>query len=66
MPKKLNLTGDAEADRLVSEVPFVLLSGTLLDQQISSESFANPSSSTPARSCSGRGGHSARSSRSAG
>lgn len=43
MPKKLNLTGDAEADRLLSEDLFALLSGMLLDQQISMElAFAGP------------------------
>ncbi|MCI2419819.1 Fe-S cluster assembly protein HesB [Saccharopolyspora sp. K220] len=43
MPKKLNLTGDADADRLLSEDPFALLSGMLLDQQISMEiAFAGP------------------------
>jgi hypothetical protein len=34
MPKKLNLTGDADADKLLSEDPFALLTGMLLDQQI--------------------------------
>lgn len=43
MPNKLNLTGDAEADKLLSDDPFALLSGTLLDQQISMEvAFAGP------------------------
>jgi hypothetical protein len=33
MPNKLNLTGDAEADQLLSEDSFALLTGMLLDQQ---------------------------------
>jgi hypothetical protein len=33
MPNKLNLTGDAEADELLSKDPFALLTGMLLDQQ---------------------------------
>lgn len=37
MPKKLRLTGDAEADKLLSEDPFALLTGMLLDQQIAME-----------------------------
>jgi uncharacterized HhH-GPD family protein len=43
MSRKLNLTGDADADKLLSDDPFALLSGTLLDQQISMEiAFAGP------------------------
>ncbi|PXY31044.1 HhH-GPD-type base excision DNA repair protein [Prauserella muralis] len=43
MPKKLNLTGDAEADRLLSSDPFALLTGLLLDQQFPMEhAFAGP------------------------
>ena len=43
MPKKLHLTGDADADRLLSEDPFALLTGMLLDQQIAMETaFAGP------------------------
>lgn len=39
----LNLTGDAEADELLSEDPFALLTGTLLDQQIAMEvAFTGP------------------------
>lgn len=34
MPAMLHLTGDAEADKLLSEDPFALLTGMLLDQQI--------------------------------
>ncbi|QIZ36725.1 HhH-GPD-type base excision DNA repair protein [Saccharopolyspora sp. ASAGF58] len=42
MPK-LNLTGDADADKLLSEDSFALLTGMLLDQQISMEiAFAGP------------------------
>ncbi|GAA2800390.1 HhH-GPD-type base excision DNA repair protein [Saccharopolyspora taberi] len=37
MAKKLNLTGDADADQLLSEDPFALLTGMLLDQQIAME-----------------------------
>ncbi|GLY63414.1 HhH-GPD-type base excision DNA repair protein [Amycolatopsis taiwanensis] len=43
MPNKLRLTGDAESDKLLSEDPFALLTGMLLDQQISMEiAFAGP------------------------
>ncbi|MDA3625411.1 HhH-GPD-type base excision DNA repair protein [Saccharopolyspora oryzae] len=43
MPKKLNLTGDAEADKLLSDDPFALLTGMLLDQQVAMEvAFAGP------------------------
>lgn len=43
MPNKLNLTGDDEADKLLSDDPFALLTGMLLDQQIAMEvAFAGP------------------------
>lgn len=43
MPNKLNLTGDAEADELLSKDPFALLTGMLLDQQVAMEvAFAGP------------------------
>ena len=43
MPKALHLTGDAEADKLLSEDPFALLTGMLLDQQIAMEiAFSGP------------------------
>ncbi|HVW40313.1 MAG TPA: HhH-GPD-type base excision DNA repair protein [Amycolatopsis sp.] len=43
MPKALHLTGDAEADKLLSEDPFALLTGMLLDQQIAMEiAFIGP------------------------
>lgn len=43
MPNKLNLTGDADADQLLSEDPFALLTGMLLDQQVAMEiAFAGP------------------------
>jgi uncharacterized HhH-GPD family protein len=43
MPKTLHLTGDADADRLLSEDPFALLVGLLLDQQFPMEhAFAGP------------------------
>lgn len=43
MPTKLRLTGDAEADALLSKDPFALLTGMLLDQQISMEiAFIGP------------------------
>ncbi|WP_216210194.1 HhH-GPD-type base excision DNA repair protein [Amycolatopsis aidingensis] len=43
MPNTLTLTGDAEADKLLSEDPFALLTGMLLDQQIAMEvAFAGP------------------------
>ncbi|HJQ47179.1 MAG TPA: HhH-GPD-type base excision DNA repair protein [Amycolatopsis sp.] len=43
MPNALHLTGDAEADKLLSEDPFALLTGMLLDQQIAMEiAFAGP------------------------
>lgn len=39
----LHLTGDADADKLLSEDPFALLSGMLLDQQVAMEvAFAGP------------------------
>jgi uncharacterized HhH-GPD family protein len=43
MPHQLHLTGDAEADRLLSKDPFALLTGMLLDQQIPMEvAFSGP------------------------
>lgn len=43
MTQDLWLTGDAEADRLLSSDPFALLVGMLLDQQVTMESaFAGP------------------------
>lgn len=43
MPKKLRLTGDPAADKLLSEDPFALLTGLLLDQQFPMEhAFAGP------------------------
>jgi uncharacterized HhH-GPD family protein len=43
MPNKLNLTGDAEADQLLSEDSFALLTGMLLDQQVAMEvAFSGP------------------------
>ncbi|SHF37294.1 HhH-GPD-type base excision DNA repair protein [Streptoalloteichus hindustanus] len=43
MPKTLRLTGDAEADKLLSDDPFALLAGMLLDQQVPMErAFAGP------------------------
>ncbi|MEU6263996.1 HhH-GPD-type base excision DNA repair protein [Saccharopolyspora shandongensis] len=43
MPKTLNLTGDAETDKLLSEDSFALLTGMLLDQQVAMEiAFAGP------------------------
>ncbi|WP_132877035.1 HhH-GPD-type base excision DNA repair protein [Tamaricihabitans halophyticus] len=43
MAKKLRLTGDAEADKLLSSDPFALLTGLLLDQQFPMEhAFAGP------------------------
>jgi uncharacterized HhH-GPD family protein len=43
MPKKLRLTGDPAADKLLSEDPFALLVGLLLDQQFPMEhAFAGP------------------------
>lgn len=43
MPKKLRLTGDAEADKLLSGDPFALLTGLLLDQQFPMEhAFMGP------------------------
>jgi uncharacterized HhH-GPD family protein len=43
MPNKLRLAGDAEADKLLGEDPFALLTGMLLDQQIAMEiAFAGP------------------------
>ena len=43
MPHELHLTGDAEADRLLSKDPFALLTGMLLDQQIAMEiAFIGP------------------------
>jgi uncharacterized HhH-GPD family protein len=43
MPAALHLTGDAEADELLSDDPFALLTGMLLDQQIAMEiAFSGP------------------------
>lgn len=43
MPKKLRLTGDPEADKLLNSDPFALLTGLLLDQQYPMEhAFAGP------------------------
>ncbi|PKW15242.1 HhH-GPD-type base excision DNA repair protein [Saccharopolyspora spinosa] len=43
MPKTLHLTGDAEADKLLSDDSFALLVGMMLDQQIAMEiAFAGP------------------------
>src|SRR5437879_1110150 len=43
MAKRLRLTGDPEADALLSDDPFALLTGMLLDQQISMEiAFIGP------------------------
>lgn len=43
MPNKLTLTGDAEADQLLSEDSLALLIGMLLDQQIAMEvAFTGP------------------------
>jgi uncharacterized HhH-GPD family protein len=43
MSDVLHLTGDAEADRLLSEDSFALLTGMLLDQQVAMElAFAGP------------------------
>jgi uncharacterized HhH-GPD family protein len=43
MPKALRLTGDPEADKLLSRDPFALLTGMLLDQQIAMEvAFSGP------------------------
>jgi uncharacterized HhH-GPD family protein len=43
MPTKLRLTGDPDADKLLSEDPFALLTGLLLDQQYPMEhAFAGP------------------------
>lgn len=43
MAPKLHLTGDAEADALLSRDPFALLTGMLLDQQIAMEvAFIGP------------------------
>jgi uncharacterized HhH-GPD family protein len=43
MPAALHLTGDAEADALLSSDPFALLVGMLLDQQVPMENaFAGP------------------------
>ncbi|MCC8250734.1 HhH-GPD-type base excision DNA repair protein [Saccharothrix luteola] len=43
MPKKLRLTGDPAADKLLSDDPFALLVGLLLDQQFPMEhAFAGP------------------------
>ncbi|NIJ10236.1 putative HhH-GPD family protein [Saccharomonospora amisosensis] len=43
MPAKLRLTGDAETDKLLSQDPFALLTGMLLDQQIAMDlAFAGP------------------------
>ncbi|MFI6027925.1 HhH-GPD-type base excision DNA repair protein [Amycolatopsis magusensis] len=43
MTRQLRLTGDAAADKLLSEDPFALLTGMLLDQQIAMEvAFIGP------------------------
>lgn len=43
MNRTLHLTGDADADRLLSEDPLALMIGMLLDQQVAMESaFAGP------------------------
>ncbi|ASR38278.1 Fe-S cluster assembly protein HesB [Prauserella marina] len=43
MAKNLHLTGDADADKLLSDDPFALLTGMLLDQQVAMEvAFAGP------------------------
>jgi uncharacterized HhH-GPD family protein len=43
MPTKLRLTGDPDADKLLSKDPFALLVGLLLDQQFPMEhAFAGP------------------------
>lgn len=43
MPTKLRLTGDPDADKLLSDDPFALLTGLLLDQQFPMEhAFAGP------------------------
>lgn len=43
MAPDLHLTGDTDADRLLSEDPFALVIGMLLDQQVSMElAFAGP------------------------
>ncbi|WP_137812431.1 HhH-GPD-type base excision DNA repair protein [Gandjariella thermophila] len=43
MARSLHLTGDADADALLSKDPFALLTGMLLDQQIAMEvAFAGP------------------------
>jgi uncharacterized HhH-GPD family protein len=43
MPKALRLTGNPEADKLLSRDPFALLTGLLLDQQFPMEhAFAGP------------------------
>ena len=43
MSRQLHLVGEPEADRLLSENPFALLTGMLLDQQIPMEvAFAGP------------------------
>lgn len=43
MSRELHLVGEPEADRLLSENPFALLTGMLLDQQIPMEvAFAGP------------------------
>lgn len=43
MSRQLYLAGDAEADRLLAENPFALLTGMLLDQQIPMEvAFSGP------------------------
>src|SRR3954451_3294900 len=43
MAVPLHLTGDTEADRLLEDDPFALLTGMLLDQQIAMEiAFAGP------------------------
>jgi uncharacterized HhH-GPD family protein len=43
MPKKLHLTGDADADKLLGSDPFALITGLLLDQQFPMEhAFMGP------------------------
>jgi uncharacterized HhH-GPD family protein len=43
MESTVHLTGDAEADKLLSDDPFALLTGMLLDQQIAMEvAFSGP------------------------
>jgi hypothetical protein len=45
---ELHITGDPDADKLLSEDAFALLTGMLLDQQVTMESaFAGPEKSKP-------------------